>query len=61
MKLKMISLILVILVAEVLLNFDSSHEQDDLQYLDNDGSNIEWMNNQLDDIWDTQLTDETRG
>ena len=61
MKLKMISLILIILVAEVLLNFDASHEQDDLQYLDNDGSNIDWMNNQLDDIWDKQITDETRG
>ena len=61
MKLKMISLILVILVAEVLLNFDSSHEQNDLQYLDNDGSNIEWMNKQLNEIWDKQITDETRG
>ena len=61
MKLKMISLILVILVAEVLLNFDSYHEQDDLQYLDNDGSNIEWMNKQLNEIWDKQITDETRG
>ena len=61
MKLKMISLILVILVAEVLLNFDSSHEQNDLQYLDNDGSNIEWMNKQLNKIWDKQITDETRG
>ena len=61
MKLKMISLILIILVAEVLLNFDAPHEQDDLQYLDNDGSNIDWMNNQLDDIWDKQITDETRG
>ena len=57
----MISLILVILVAEVLLNFDSSHEQNDLQYLDNDGSNIEWMNKQLNKIWDKQITDETRG
>lgn len=61
MKLKMISLILVILVAEVLLSFDSSHEQDNLQYLDNDGSNIEWMNKQLNEIWDKQITDETRG
>ena len=61
MKLKMISLILVILVAEVLLSFDSSHEQNDLQYIDNDGSNIEWMNKQLNEIWDKQITDETRG
>ena len=59
--LKMISLILIILVAEVLLSFDSSHEQDDLQYLDNDGSNIEWMNKQLNEIWDKQTIDSSRG
>ena len=51
MKVQMISILLGALAAALLLNLHPSHEHKDLHYIDNDAANVEWMNEQFDEIW----------
>ena len=54
MKTQMILLVLGALVAALLLNMHPAHEHKDLHYIDNDAANVEWMNEQFDEIWSEQ-------
>ena len=54
MKTQMISLILGALVAALLLNMHPAHEHKDSHYIDNDAVNVDWMNEQFDEIWTEQ-------
>jgi len=54
MKAQMVSLLLGALVAALLLNLHPAHERKNSQYIDNDAANIEWMNEQFDEIWSEQ-------
>ena len=54
MKTQMISLVLGALVAAFLLNMHPSHERNHSHYIDNDAANVEWMNEQFDEIWSEQ-------
>ena len=51
MKVQMISILLGALVAALLLNLHPAHEHKDSHYIDNDAANVEWMNEQFDEIW----------